>query len=347
MTMSLTDLGASEVLPPAEPRRRRRGARVLSAVVVVLLVLEVVARLLEPRLSPAARWNNAVPGDHLENIEGLSADGGVDVLVVGSSSGGSGIDPQQLADEALAPRGAYNLWMNGPSVQSIELITSRFAMPALSPRVLVVAVSSRELNDEGETQRDHVEILRASSAGRTVLTDDHPVARLERAIIRASALVRTRQELRQPHRVLDAVRGRREPSTIGPRGMETERIDQTLEILPAHVKQEREALRPFEVGGAELEALAALVDAAQARGVRVVLVDMPVLEEVYVPYHERGVDDDRRYQAVLASFAEAQDIELVQARALDWEDDLFADENHLNGEGARRLTSLVSDAIGR
>ncbi len=347
MTTSVDDLGASEVLAMPEPRRRRRGARVLCAVVLVLLVVELVARLLEPQLSPAARWNHAVPGDHLENVERLSAAGGVDVLVVGSSSVGSGVDPDQLADDTRVRRGAYNLWMNGPSAQSIELLTSRFAMPALSPQVLVVAVSSRELNDVGRSQRDHVEVLRTSSAGRTLLTGEGPVARLERWITRASALVRTRQELRQPSRVLDVLLGRRERSAIGPRGMDTERVDQTLEILPAHVEQEREALRPFAVGGAELEALAELVDAAQARGIEVVLVDMPVLEEVYVPYHQRGVEDDRRYRAVLASFAEAQDVELVQARELDWDEDLFADENHLNGKGARRLTGLVGDAIDR
>lgn len=347
MTTSVRDLGASELVPPPEPHPRpRRAVRIVSAVVVVLLVLELAARLLEPQLSAAARWNHAVPGDHLENIDRLAAAGGVDVLVVGSSSVGSGVDPEQLAAEVEAPRGAYSLWMNGPSVRSIELLTSRFALPTLSPRVLVVGVSSRELNDEGETQRDHVEVLRTSSAGRTLLTGDGPLAQLERAVTRASALVRTRQELRQPHRVLDAVRGVREPSEIGRRGMDTDTVDARLEILPAHVEQEREALRPFAVGGTELEALAELVQGARARGVEVVLVDMPVLEEVYVPYHQRGIDDDRRYRGVLASFAEAHDVELVQARQLDWDEDLFADENHLNGKGARRLTSLVSEAIG-
>ena len=346
MATPVRDLGATAPPSPrGQPPRPRRTVRVISCVVIVLLLLELVARVLEPRLLPAARWNHALSGGHLQNIERLAAAGGVDILVVGSSTVGSDVDARQLAAEVDLPRGAYNLWMSGPSMQSIELLTSRWALPALSPSVLVIGVTSRELNDAGESQREHVEVLRGSPAGRRLLAGDHPLRRLEQAISDVSALVRTRQELRQPHRVLAALQGASDGSTIDSRGMDVGKLDRALEILPEHVEQEQAALRPFAVGGAELASLARLVSDARGRGIEVVLIDMPVLEAAYVPYHERGRADDERYQEVLASFARAQEVELVQARDLTWDEDLFADENHLNGDGARRLTGLLGRAL--
>ena len=346
MATPVRDLGATAPPSPApSPPRGRTRFRVLSGIVVVLLVLEIAARLLEPRLPAAAQWSHAVPGGHLQNIERLAAAGGADVLVVGSSSVGSAIDPEQLTSQLDAPRGGYNLWMSGPSMQSIELLTSRFALPALSPRVLVVGVTSRELNDVGTSQREHLGVLRGSAAGRVLLTDESVLSDLERAVTDAFALVRTRQELRQPRRVVDALRGVEDADEIGPDGMDTGTLDRTLEIAPEHAAQEQAALRPFAVGGEELEALARLVRDARRQGIEVVLVDMPVVEDAYVPYHERGRADDERYQSVLASFARAQEVELVQARDLAWDDDLFADENHLNRAGARRLTGIVGEAL--
>ena len=343
MATSVHDLGEAEA--PPDQRRRHRGARVLLAALITLLLIEGGARALDRQLPEAAEWNHVVTDGHSRNVEELADAGGVDVLAVGSSVAAAGIDPQMLAEEVGAPRGAYNLWMVGPSMRSIELLTLRYALPALAPRTLVIAVSSRELNDEGQSQAFQFETLRSSAAARQLLPDESALGRLERAAGDVSTLVRSRQALRQTGRVLNALRGIDDDEEIDALGMDTSRLERELEIVDAHVEQERGALRPFAVGGAELDALERLTHGARSRGVDVVLVDMPVVEDVYPLLHEDGRVDDVRYQAVLRAFAEDNDVDLVRARDLDWEDRLFADENHLNGAGAERLTSIVGQAL--
>ncbi len=106
--------------------------------------------MLEPKLPPEAAWNHVLGmAEHEENVERLKAAGGVQVLFVGSSVVAAGIEPELLADAIGAPRGAYSFWVAGPSMQGVEFFTTQLARPQLSPDVLVIAVSSRELNDEG------------------------------------------------------------------------------------------------------------------------------------------------------------------------------------------------------
>src|SRR5690606_1104514 len=68
---------------------------------------------------------------------------------------------------------------------------------------------------------------------------------------------------------------------------------------PGHLEQERRALEGYELDGPELQALRRLVRDLKADGVRVILVNMPVLSEEYDPLHENGRAD---HEAYLAAF---------------------------------------------
>ena len=187
--------------------------------------------------------------------------------------------------------------------------------------------------------------MRTSQAGRRLRPDDGLLGPVDRVASNLSALVRTRTELRQPGRVLDAIRGVQDGPDITPRGRDVLYRDRTFEANAEHVAQERAALRPFAVGGAQLDALDRLVRDTRALGIEVLLVDMPMVEDVYVGFHERGEADMARYDEVLDRYVAASGVEIVRARDLEWDRSLFADSNHLNGAGAARLTALVAEAL--
>jgi hypothetical protein len=91
-----------------------------------------------------------------------------------------------------------------------------------------------------------------------------------------------------------------------------------------------------------------LVSELRRRGVDVVLVDLPVYEPVTVPMHPRGAVDVARYRQALRSVAARLGVPLLDARrAGPWEREHFADPEHLNGRGARRLTAWLAAELDR
>ena len=74
---------------------------------------------------------------------------------------------------------------------------------------------------------------------------------------------------------------------------------------------------------------------------------MLVLEHAYFPLHPRGAADHERYEQALESFTREEGVAYLDTTTEHWGSDLFADENHLNGTGAARLTDLVAREIDR
>ena len=74
---------------------------------------------------------------------------------------------------------------------------------------------------------------------------------------------------------------------------------------------------------------------------------MPITA-TYVTLHPRGQTDQDAFDRAIAAETAAVGARLVRAGV--WPEDAFADPAHLNGNGARRLTTMLTQelaAIGR
>jgi hypothetical protein len=301
------------------------------AVAAVLLAAEALTRSLTGVLPPPAGW----PTDEYplkdDRTTELAASGGVGVVIVGSSVADVSIDAAELHHA----RGAYNAGLVGATAQIVDAWTRELVVPRLDPDVVVVAVSSRDLNDNGAGVAVSDESFRQSPGGRRLLRTESAADRLERWLDDRSALLRYREVLRRP---LEAFTGYDPPdrnaAAITDSGLETRLLGDDYRGDAEILRFMRdEPLRQFALGGVQQAAFEHLVLGLAAGGRRVVVLDVPVTAD-YVASHPHGEDDVGARRA---------GVELVRPGV--WADRFFSDPLHLNGSGVARLTSLVDAAL--
>jgi hypothetical protein len=216
-------------------------------------------------------------------------------------------------------------------------------LPRLHPELVVIGLSSRELNDHGISQTEQYERY-VESIGRAFEIDQPGLSqRIDRAASKVSALVRLRAEIRRPFSVFNQLRGTATESLVLTEQGATTRL-RNMEFHIGEVFRERtedQDLIDYQIGGVEIEALARLIDEIRATGAEVVLVDMPVMEADYIPMHPNGQADFDAYQAALRQFALDHDVQLATPTNDPWPASHFADPLHLNQTGVDRLTAWL------
>ena len=206
---------------------------------------------------------------------------------------------------------------------------------------------------------------KAAELGRTIRHSDQALLltvgshlghdyldRLEQAASQVSALVRDRDRLRRPLEIARHVvrNGTAEVPMleIDEYGMHTDRLDiDRYAESPAHLEQERQAMAGYRLDVDALAELEAVLAAAQADGVEVVLVQLPVYERHYLALQPGLTERDAAFVTATEQLAERAGIRYLDARGeLDWDDPtLWADVNHLNGNGTARLTDWLVDRL--
>jgi hypothetical protein len=319
---------------------------VVATAFAVLLAAELAVRALEPRLPEPREWLLPTLDLHEQQVRELAAAGEQGgILVVGSSVVGAGVDTGTVTATIGTP--SYNLWVAGGSMRAIRALADELGMPVLQPDTVVLATTSRELNDANARPGDAYSKLLESHGWRRITGRETRLQEVDRAISEVSELVEHRRDLRAPRTLLTDARNRPVPEgedNIGFRGHRP--WGDELSITSEHREQERRALEGYSVGGHETAALTDLTSRLVANGVRVIVVNMPVLDEYYLPLHPDGASDQQRYESVLERVVADSGAEYLDARAhADWSEELFADENHLNTAGARLLTDLLVDHL--
>jgi len=330
----------------------RRGKGILGLVlafVTVILSAEGAARLVALRLGDSSGWNDPGLAMQERNMRRVGEDhGGSDVVVLGSSATGEGIDPEQLAQASQAYDSAYNAWHAGAPARSLDLLARSLVLPVLRPEVMVIGLTSEQLNDNGSGRLSH-QALESSPARPRVPEEENAAEGIVRRVVDWSYFVRLRETLRRPNELMDALRTGPDanPYEIDSRGMSTSNLAQELRLTPRHLEQNREALADYELGRVELPAFRRLVRRLRSDGIGVLIVNMPVLEDVYSPLHPRGIVDNDRYEAALEALTREERLAYLDTTKEPWGPEWFADENHVNGRGSARLTDLVAKALDR
>lgn len=330
----------------------RRGKGLLGLVlafVAVLLSAEGAARLVALRLGDSSGWNDPGLAMQARNMRQIGDEhGGAEVVVLGSSTAGEGIDPDRLAQGSQAYDSAYNAWHAGAPARSLDLFGRSLVLPVLRPKVMVIGLTSEQLNDNGSGHFSH-DALESSPSRPQVAGDGTAAERVVRQVANWSYFMRLRETLRRPNELVDALKAGPDnnPYEINSRGLSTSNLARELRLTPRHLEQNREALADYEVGRVELPAFRGLIRRLRSAGIVVLIVNMPVLEDAYIPLHPRGALDNDRYEAALEDLTREEGLAYLDTTKETWGPEWFADENHVNGRGSARLTDLVAKEVDR
>jgi hypothetical protein len=313
---------------------KRRGLIPLIVAVACLALVDVSVRAAVPRTASFNAWNDWQATHKVEAIDELARRGGSPLVLMGSSMMDYAADPGALSKLLGLQRPAFNASLNGAEARLMDFWLLNVVVPRLRPQVVVIGVSSRELNDLGKGTRGAYEAVRDSYGGRNVATDLSPTERILEVGERVSGLVRYRSILRAPSRLF-----KEEPLEEG--------LAVTALGAPTHPRRldVYRTLPPiaggFAVGGPSMRALEHLIERLEALGIRVLLVEMPISPDGYAR-HPNGVADYRSFQQTVAQFVATSGTSFADMLSPFTTTEWFGDTLHLNKRGRERFTQFLA-----
>ena len=173
---------------------------------------------------------------------------------------------------------------------------------------------------------------------------------LEHFVASRSDLFRYRSVLRDPVAVYDAVRGETptlpdaEGRTIRPLGFQSFSVDRHFRDRdPTGTAILQNALKHFSVDAVDTTVFRRIIHTNRDAGRHVVLVSLPVSDELIglLPHGEADFAQYRTALDALATSSGATLLDLTDIRDVA----LFADDNHLNGAGTALATDRVALAL--
>ena len=327
---------------PASPPGPRALLHLGLAALTVLLVAEVAARAMEPSLQPVQDWPDSSYTVHHDQ---LSQVGPLDYLVVGSSSVGAAIHPDDLAEQWPDTGTGYAYWLAGPPLRSLEAVTAGVLLDELEPGMVVLGVTMREFNATSMHDEHHLALLN-SPPYREATGQSSWLAPADALLRQHVALARQRAVLRQP---ADLWHDLRSPN-LAPAPVATDghllggERDELADEPPEHLAQERAALADFTVSDADLAALGSLLTELGERDIPTLVVNLPVTEE-FIELAPGGQADYEAYVQAVEAEAATNGARWHDLMDGGWNDSHFRDVNHLNGRGVARLLPMLADLL--
>jgi hypothetical protein len=311
-----------------------------------MLGAELGARVIEPMLPPLRGWPSAQMASKVDQMEDLSVRSvDVDVVFLGSSSMDQAVNPIvfNTTGERLV---SYNASFSGASLRSLDLWAREVVLPALDPELVVIGLTTRELNDGGRRNDALFEQLVTSSGLRRHRSAEvvDPLALAEDL----SALLRIRTALRKPFSFGLRLTGGNEGEALSLPGPFGSRVPEPRDFSydfgdEWRVEWTSGAMLEFAMGGAELQALEQLVDELISQGRRVALMVLPVSSD-YIAVQPGGTSSITQFRGLLSKVAASRGIELIQP-SVQFQNDDFRDPAHLGPVAAEEFSKLVALAV--
>ena len=333
---------------PQAERRLRRSRGVIRWTVVFVLLAELVTRLIAGRLPEPLRWYSIEAQTKVAQMEQLRREGWKGgVVFIGTSMMNVALDPLELARSVgQETTFAYNASLSAGIPRLMEEWTKAVVFPKLQPSVLVIGLSSIDLNDASSHRELLLRLFEAAPAARLALGRASLMERIDDAASRVSAFVRYRRAFRDPKRVFQSVvlnRSAVVDPQVGSFGAGLAHRGEDF-ALPKPVDRAEGTLADYHTGGLEQAAIGRIIALAQARGTRVLIVKMPVTAE-YIATHPRGGDDYQVFERALAALAASYAVPVIDAQPAATGHRYFADDSHLNGRGTEAFTHLIATEL--
>lgn len=324
----------------------RRLVVTLVGCVAVFLAGEVSVRAIDGELPVVLDWHSPEAQRKVEQMDVLENEGGADVLFLGSSLANAGLVPEVFVTDAAAAGHpglvAYNAGLSAGMPRITKAWAEEVALPRLQPRMVLIGLSSFDFSDHPSIDVFY-DAFATSPAGQRALGEDGFLDRVDRWLDDRSELWRDKAVLRDPVTVFDAIRGNGPPpdpviELMGPDGrtsyLQSQRFEDRVDDGGVGVPVDA-----WTLGRRNPQELEAFVEGMQDDGTTVVLIDMPVTDD-FVLAHPRDQIDYDVYLGQLRELADRTGATLIEKSSLrDYA--LFADEVHLNIDGATRLTHEV------
>ncbi len=329
--------------------------RRLTALLATFCALNLLAAIVGPQLDPPLfhyNWVAQRQDDQMREI--ADTKGCVDLAVIGSSVGLTGINPYTLIERVGGIHSAYNASIGGTFVSLDRDWYQRFVGPLLKPKVVVYVVPSvslAHLDGAGSGQKKWE---------TAVATADGPIADLDRLATRTLPLAHYRSVLSDPTEYSVFFGGdppaKNAPGSelafISPLGHMS--VDRTSN--PKSAAQQRDfflnTIFPsgvsVAVNPAEVTALGDFLTSFQNEGTKVVVVIPPssaLLDETLSELsHGTFTEDYKRVTREVAGRVGAPVIDAsVRALPEAW----FYDTAHLNIDAQKVFTSQVVDGLNK
>lgn len=320
------------------------------ALACMVLIGEILLRqpgLLE-RLPPPERylWHATNVQPKLDALDALERSRGVDVIFLGNSTVLAGIDPRDF-DAARGhgsdARASYNGALQALPAAAVREFAEVFADRA-RPDAMIYGLTPQDLNRNSPTGRDVTQRV-AEAPAMVAATADGPVGWAARKLIAGSQVFRYRFIL-----VELLLRGGHlaplEPDYFDDRGAALD--SRVLADVPETERGayfNKDGVWAYAVDGVQSDALDALAEFLAAREIRLILVNMPLADDYYANFD--APTDYPAYMARLTDTAARHRLSLWDMEHLPFgegfDDRHFADFNHLNRDGARRLSRQLAE----
>lgn len=327
----------------------RRRLRFPISLLVAFLALgssELAVRAAADRLREPLLWPNWEVQNKIERMDELSRRGGASVVFIGSSMVNAGADPTLITQLLDLRRPAFNAALNGSHTRSNDLWARELVVPRLSPKVVVVGFNSEAFNEHGLQQKSFYQKLVRSPLGGE-LGQGNLLDRVEGWLTSRSYLVRYRFLLRRPRDAVNKAGDRKAAIRIdrlGVLGAMKPFHERAYQPLPDRQAWDRVFL-DYMPGGEQLAALDRLIRDLTERGIKVVIVRMPVTADA-TALHPHGRADQESFSRVLDEFVSSHRVTYFDAEsAIGKSTSLFVDPFHLNTEGSRRFSIELSQVL--
>jgi hypothetical protein len=317
---------------------------VAGIMITALLLAELAAAAVEPHLPAPQLWPTTQAAAKAAQISNLAPIESIDVVFLGSSVVVQGVDPIAFnnASEGLT---GYNAALDGASMRSVELWAREVVFPAFDPGIVVIGVTTRDLNDGGVNQEEFFRGLEASK-GLQGFRSDGGLSELLERLADSSALLRIRPHLRQPGKLAEQLLGRDDESDQppGPYGAAESQGSLGYQYSDAWRDLWRNRhFNDYAIGQSEWEALQRIVGAAEDEGRQVIVVEMPVHDD-YLDLQPDGEAGLSNAHALLAEIESRPLVELVSLTDV-FQPEFFRDPAHLNEAGAELLGIALADHL--
>ena len=327
------------------PVRRLMPWPVLVAV-IVLVAAEVGVRLGRASLDdPASQWPAPELAKKYDSMQALSRlHAHPDVILVGDSMMDAAGDPDGL--DAATGLTVYNASVAGEALAVISDWTTKIVVPRIPPRMVVIGLSSNELNPRVLAPGAANVAYRASRAVRAAEGTSGAIDRADDWLRQHSMLYRYRVSLRHPLTTPSKPVSFDPPLTATgqDRAFYSQRYLQQGDAAQARAEVDGviAALRGFTVGPKNVDLLQGLIAQLRHQGIAVLLVAMPVTQDL-ITLHPGGAGDYQRAMDTFAAIAQRAGATFAQAGV--WPTTMFADPVHLNGTGSVRFTQYLAPLL--
>lgn len=266
-----------------------------------------------------------------------------DVVLVGDSMMDAAGDPVGLAADG-AGVSVYNASIAGETLPTIAQWTTKVVVPRLHPKLVVIGFSSNELNPAVLAPAEGLAAYDKSRAAQAAAGSHDWVDQADAALRRWSYLYRYRSDLRHP--LSTAAAGVFDPA-LTPGGQDLAFTAKTyLEGTPANARVivygVIASLAGFRIGSGNVALLTAMITSLRHQGIQVLLVAMPVTNDL-VLFHPHGAADYQRALGAYTAIAQATGARMAIPGI--WPRADFADPVHVNGAGTARFSQYLAPLL--